>query len=617
MVQRRRRKTPTRRATAGVCDGSGGKMAVPITGKGEGVRDVAVLVTGGSGMLGTHIVEELCNGAISRQLGVSRIVVFDKKPFERLGDLPFEEKRTADKLGAGIEYIQGDITNKEEVRNAMLGCTIVLHACSVVDFGNIPSSVVWKVNVEGTRNVVECAHAVSSVQGLIYTSSLDVVFPDNLPGLLGAEETAPYAGKAGHSVYVKSKIEAEKMCLKTCKSGSLPLCVLRPPGIYGERSLYHITAELAAARDAGAANWFKIGLGDAIFQRCYAGNVAHLHICAMKTLLEAPKRCHGKVYFATDDTPVCNFFHFSEPYLKAKGYKVATIPLPYHFMYYVAWLVEACNHALLRCGLGTRTLLLTREAVQGTCLSFSATGKAARKDLDYTPRYTKQEAFEQTLSYYKENPEFPKGSFVYSESQCSSPSEARVPAINGREFAFVHFCKVCLAVYVYVFVLMRYKIVVETHWEEVVGPESSATVTDVYRTLVDFESYPDWNTFTTNVKTPSPLTVGNAALLGVNLRQPGTSQYSTMNLNFEILEVVENERVCWAYQMVPKPFQKYILGTRRCFELQEKDNSVYLRHFDINYGPISPLIKVFFNDPIQEGFQQMTNDLRTRLLSQS
>ena len=117
-------------------------MAVPITGKGEGVRDVAVLVTGGSGMLGTHIVEELCNGAISRQLGVSRIVVFDKKPFERLGDLPFEEKRTADKLGAGIEYIQGDITNKEEVRNAMLGCTIVLHACSVVDFGNIPSSVV-------------------------------------------------------------------------------------------------------------------------------------------------------------------------------------------------------------------------------------------------------------------------------------------------------------------------------------------------------------------------------------------------------------------------------------------------------------------------------------------
>ena len=156
-----------------------------------------------------------------------------------------------------------------------------------------------------------------------------------------------------------------------------------------------------------------------------------------------------------------------------------------------------------------------------------------------------------------------------------------------------------------------------SHWEEVVGPESSATVTDVYRTLVDFESYPEWNTFTTNVKTPSPLTVGNAALLGVNLRQPGTSQYSTMKLNFEILEVVENERVCWAYQMVPKPFQKYILGTRRCFELQEKDNSVYLRHFDINYGPISPLIKVFFNDPIQEGFQQMTNDLRTRLLSQS
>ena len=43
------------------------------------------------------------------------------------------------------------------------------------------------------------------------------------------------------------------------------------------------------------------------------------------------------------------------------------------------------NNILQICNLGTKQLLFTREAVQGTCLSFSATGSASRKDLNYVP----------------------------------------------------------------------------------------------------------------------------------------------------------------------------------------------------------------------------------------
>ena len=81
----------------------------------------------------------------------------------------------------------------------------------------------------------------------------------------------------------KSKTSAEKACLWKAKNQSasenMSVCVIRPPGIYGERSLYHITAELKAAKEAGSMNHFKIGLGESIFQRCYAGNVAHVHVC--------------------------------------------------------------------------------------------------------------------------------------------------------------------------------------------------------------------------------------------------------------------------------------------------------------------------------------------------
>jgi nucleoside-diphosphate-sugar epimerase len=578
---------------------------------------ITVLVTGASGMLGVHIVEQLLVGEIARELHVTEVRAFDIKKFVRLGDLAFETNGEKLNTGVALKCIQGDMTNVNDIKKAVSGCNAVIHACSVVDFGNVPKDIIWNVNVKATTSILNEAIR-AGVKSFIYTSSLDVVLPDTLPGLLNADESAPYAEKSQHSVYVKSKTTAEKICLQKAREETqMNLCAIRPPGIYGERSLYHITAELVAAYEAGSMNHFKIGLGESVFQRCYVGNVAHVHMCGLKTLINKPHKANGKIYFAVDNTPVTNFFRFSEPYLKAKGHVVPFIGLPYLFMYPIAAVVETTNYVLQLCNLGTKTLLFTREAVQGTCLSFSATGLAARTDLNYEPLYSKQEAFDRTLRYYLQNPNFPNGTTKYNASEYSSPTEELVPPIEGREKRFKLWFYFLLFLFVYLKLLIPYEINIHTDWETV---STNVPLENVFDVLFDFESYKEWNSFTYDVqiitKDKGTVSAGDSAELKVNLRVPFTNIKNNMILDFKFLEILKNSRICWAYQMVPMQLQPYILKTRRCMEVKESNNKdILVRHYDINSGPLAPIIGLLFYQPIVEGFHVMTMDLKEHLIS--
>jgi nucleoside-diphosphate-sugar epimerase len=153
--------------------------------------------------------------------------------------------------------------------------------------------------------------------------------------------------------------------------------ILRPPGIYGERSLYHISSELAAARDLGRANFCAIGAGDSVFQRCYAGNVAHAHLCAAAALLDssAPSQ---RLFNVTDDTPIVNFFSFAAPYLRGKGYRVPRVNLPWCIIRPIAVIVNLVNAFLLMINLGNKRLLLTPMAVDGTVFALSNCSFAQR-----------------------------------------------------------------------------------------------------------------------------------------------------------------------------------------------------------------------------------------------
>jgi nucleoside-diphosphate-sugar epimerase len=80
-----------------------------------------------------------------------------------------------------IIAFNGDITDKESVMKAMQGCKAVMHSAAVAKLWDKDSSIFYKVNVEGARNVLDAALALG-VSKFIYTSTGGVIGPsDKMP----------------------------------------------------------------------------------------------------------------------------------------------------------------------------------------------------------------------------------------------------------------------------------------------------------------------------------------------------------------------------------------------------------------------------------------------------
>ena len=157
----------------------------------------SVLVTGGCGFLGSHIVAHLLQNS---QPSTTRVSVLDL--------------RTTSNTHAGAAYHSADLTSAESIR-AVLAATkpdVIVHTASPVftSVGNEKRAreVMWQVNVEGTRNLLEEARKVGSVKGLVYTSSASVA-SDNARDLVNADERWPVIRGSGQGEYYsETKVRA-------------------------------------------------------------------------------------------------------------------------------------------------------------------------------------------------------------------------------------------------------------------------------------------------------------------------------------------------------------------------------------------------------------------------
>lgn len=75
-----------------------------------------------------------------------------------------------------VKYFEGDITNYASVLKAMENCDAVMHAAGVTRLWNPDRSVFYRVNVGGTKNVLEAA-CVCNVKKFIFTSTCGVLGP--------------------------------------------------------------------------------------------------------------------------------------------------------------------------------------------------------------------------------------------------------------------------------------------------------------------------------------------------------------------------------------------------------------------------------------------------------
>lgn len=210
------------------------------------------LVTGSCGFTGGHMLELLAQNGWE-------IVATDLKREEHKqyyceeGTLhPTYYEDIIEKLG--VEFIPADLTKKESLVPLFKDrqpYDAVFHIASLYDYF-ATWDVLYKVNVEGARNLAELAIEYK-VKRFIHWST---------DGVYGEAEDEPI--NEDHpfnppNAYSKSKVEQEKVLWNLYKEKGLPLTVLRPAPIYGPRHKYGVYHILYGIRRIGTGviiSWY-------------------------------------------------------------------------------------------------------------------------------------------------------------------------------------------------------------------------------------------------------------------------------------------------------------------------------------------------------------------------
>jgi len=155
-----------------------------------------ILVTGGTGFVGTHLLQRM------RKEGLPvRALVRDTAKAGPLQDL-------------GVEIAEGAISDRAALERAAAGCERVIHLVGIIQ--EAPGQTFHAVHVDGTKNLLEASRKAGA-RHIVFQSALG---------------TRPRAKSAYH----RTKWEAEELV----RASGIPFTILRPSLIYGPGDLFTV-----------------------------------------------------------------------------------------------------------------------------------------------------------------------------------------------------------------------------------------------------------------------------------------------------------------------------------------------------------------------------------------
>ncbi|MBN1208080.1 MAG: NAD-dependent epimerase/dehydratase family protein [Myxococcaceae bacterium] len=170
-----------------------------------------LLVTGGTGFLGIHLVPKLLEaGHEVRLIGRTR--------------------PSAPGL-ARAEFVQGDLKDREAVRRALEGVEAVYHLAGLVSFQDKDARRMYELHVDATRELVRDVREAGVKRFILASTSGTIAVSKE--ERLGREEDDYPITLVGRWPYYLSKIYEEKLTLEYCRKHSIPLVVLNPSLLMG------------------------------------------------------------------------------------------------------------------------------------------------------------------------------------------------------------------------------------------------------------------------------------------------------------------------------------------------------------------------------------------------
>lgn len=160
-----------------------------------------ILITGATGFVG----RALCRHLVGQNFA-ARVLLRD---LSQAHFIPAE---------LGAECVQGDLTNTASLREACAGMDVVIHLAGLAHVGNGSGSECQKINVDGTRNLIEQALEQKLGRFIFLSSTL---------------AQAAELGVGDITEYGRAKRAAEELLQAAASGSSLDYLILRPVNVYG------------------------------------------------------------------------------------------------------------------------------------------------------------------------------------------------------------------------------------------------------------------------------------------------------------------------------------------------------------------------------------------------
>jgi sterol-4alpha-carboxylate 3-dehydrogenase (decarboxylating) len=349
----------------------------PLT---EHIGELRVLVTGGSGFLGAHIVSHLLGE------GAGKVAILSRNP----KPLPVD-----DRLKARLSYHAVDVADETQIRKVFTQFQphAVIHTAAPHHTDDAATH--NRATVEGTCMLLECAETCPETRAFVYTSSDSACVPTQTP--LTEEDAELYTGIHYPNPYARSKALADR-ATQAANSNKLRTAVIRIPVVYGENDTNLIPQLLSSVRKK--EHKMQVGQNKKVFEFLYVKKAAEAHVRALRALLDpsASSQVAGEAFFVSDGRPQ-PFFDFARKCYAAAGSPVDPKDITVMPLAALQAAASAGEWAYMIFTLGSKRPNLRRDSIdhldRGVCWSI----EKAKHRLGYEPVADQDESIKRSMDW--------------------------------------------------------------------------------------------------------------------------------------------------------------------------------------------------------------------------
>ena len=321
-----------------------------------------VLVTGGNGFIGSHLVELL----LSKGYAVRCLV-------RKTSDLTWVKN-------LDVEFVHGDLFDHDALRKAVERVDYVYHSAGITKAKT--KEEYYRGNTTGTKNLLEVTRTYNpSIKRFVHVSSQAAVGPS--PSRTPITEDTP-----AHPIttYGRSKWQAEEECLKV--SNTLPATIVRPPVVYGPRDkdVFEFFNTLKKGLQP------TVGFGEKLVSMIHVRDLVRGFVMAAES-----NAAIGRTYFISS-RGVHGWKEIGEAAQNAMNRKALRIRLPESVVYVVAAFAEFFSL------FSSKPALINFEKARDMVQDYwTCDASRAKQDFGFEQEISLEEGIRNTVSWYKEH----------------------------------------------------------------------------------------------------------------------------------------------------------------------------------------------------------------------